>query len=50
MKPLKILKPIILIGILIILTSSCKDEEKDETGIKDIDGNVYHTVTIGTQV
>jgi len=47
--------PLILMGMLLMLTNSCnKDEEKDDPAqgntVTDIDGNVYHTVTIGTQV
>ena len=44
-------------GMLLMLTNSCnKDEKKDDPTptpanvVKDIDGNEYHTVKIGTQV
>jgi len=35
-----------------MLSSSCKkgDDNPDDGTVKDFDGNVYHTVTIGTQV
>ena len=33
-----------------ILLTSCKKDNNDPDTISDIDGNVYHTVTIGTQV
>lgn len=45
-------------GIFILFTSSCKkdkDEDEDDTQVtapatvNDVDGNVYHTVVIGTQ-
>jgi uncharacterized protein (TIGR02145 family) len=41
-----------IIGLLVMLTNSCKKDENNTipTIVKDIDGNVYHTVTIGTQV
>jgi len=40
------------VAIFIILTNSCKKVDNNNTlpTIKDIDGNVYHIVTIGTQV
>jgi uncharacterized protein (TIGR02145 family) len=43
---------IAIIGVILILTNSCKKEENTPTPqtLTDIDGNVYHTVTIGTQV
>jgi len=41
--------PILLcINVLILLTSGCKKEEK-ESVIVDTDGNIYHSIVIGTQ-
>ncbi|MCX6258773.1 MAG: fibrobacter succinogenes major paralogous domain-containing protein [Bacteroidia bacterium] len=39
----------IVIGIVIMLMNSCKKDDNNNI-VKDIDGNVYHTVTIGSQV
>ena len=41
-----------LFGVLFMLSSSCKkkDNTPSHLTITDIDGNVYHTVTIGTQL
>lgn len=40
-------------GLILLLTLSCKKDDSnnplDETTVKDIDGNVYKTITIGTQ-
>ena len=41
--------PILVIGCLMILTGSCK-KNNDNPGISDIDGNIYHAISIGTQV
>jgi uncharacterized protein (TIGR02145 family) len=44
--------PFILMGVLFMLTNSCKkDDNKENSGttVTDIDGNVYHTVKIGAQ-
>ena len=42
-------------GVLLMLTSSCSKSDNTDNPtqsgtVTDIDGNVYHTVTIGTQV
>lgn len=46
--------PLIVMGLLLILTSGCKKTDKNPpetlTKVTDKDGNVYNTVTIGTQV
>jgi uncharacterized protein (TIGR02145 family) len=38
------------IGFILILVLNCKKNTEDPNAILDIDGNIYHTVTIGTQV
>ena len=49
-----LLYPLVIMGVLLILAISCKKDENNDnpisTTVTDIDGNVYHTVTIGTQV
>ena len=47
--------PIAVLGMFLMLTSSCKKKNDSNTPptpetVTDMDGNVYHTVTIGTQV
>jgi uncharacterized protein (TIGR02145 family) len=43
--------PLIVLGLVVILTSNCKkDDNTNPTTIADIDGNVYKTVPIGTQL
>jgi uncharacterized protein (TIGR02145 family) len=47
--------PLIIMGLVLIFSYSCKKDNNNNntsTGITitDIDGNIYHTVTIGTQV
>lgn len=39
-----------IIGLVLILINSCKKDEDTEETVTDRDGNVYTSVTIGTQV
>jgi len=42
---------ILLLTFLLMIISSCKkDQDSDPKSVTDIDGNVYNTVVIGTQV
>ena len=44
--------PFIVMGVLLVTISSCKKDDNKTTSsttVTDVDGNVYHTVTIGTQ-
>jgi uncharacterized protein (TIGR02145 family) len=52
MKTKKLIYPLILIGFVLTITNSCKKDSLDNPSetVTDVDGNVYHTVTIGTQV
>src|ERR1039457_3332002 len=47
--------PMLIIGLVMIFSYSCKKSSDSSTPassgtVTDMDGNVYHTVTIGTQV
>ena len=58
MKTIKWICILIVMGFVLNLTNSCNKDDNDiidptpttPTTVTDIDGNVYHTVTIGTQV
>jgi len=41
---------VICISFLILATGCKKDDNNDPADLTEIDGNIYHTVTIGTQV
>ena len=49
MKAKIFLYPFVLFGLLFILTNNCKKESNSNL-VSDIDGNIYDTVAIGTQV
>ncbi len=42
---------LVLMGLILTITNSCKknDDNNSSSAVADMDGNVYHTVTIGTQ-
>lgn len=42
----------LIVGVLVVFAISCKKDDNNEkpATVTDIDGNVYNTVTIGTQV
>ena len=40
----------LIICVLLMLTSSCEKNDDDKATVFDIDGNRYHTITVGTQV
>jgi uncharacterized protein (TIGR02145 family) len=50
MKANKRIIPIILASMFLMFATSCKKSTKPENIVEDIDGNQYHTVTIGSQV
>ncbi len=57
MKKLKgnLIYPLMIMGFVLIFSNSCKKDSNNNNPasagtVTDLDGNVYHTVTIGTQV
>ena len=40
----------IIMGIILLISARCKKDSDNATIIKDVDGNNYHTKSIGTQV
>jgi uncharacterized protein (TIGR02145 family) len=54
MKNIHLVFPFALLSLVFMLTISCqeqeKEEEKSEKTVTDMDGNVYHIDTIGTQI
>jgi uncharacterized protein (TIGR02145 family) len=55
MRNIKWIYPLIVMGFVITLSSSCKKDDKEiinptPATVTDIDGNIYHTQTIGKQV
>lgn len=50
MKNRKLIYPVLLLGLALLLTNSCrKDDSNSPETVTDVDGNVYHTVTIKSQ-
>lgn len=53
MKTRNLIYPLVIMGVLLILATGCKksnDNNPPSNTVTDIDGNVYHYITIGTQV
>lgn len=46
----KLLNLPIFISVFLIFSYSCNKDDLNSNTVKDIDGNVYRTITIGTQV
>jgi uncharacterized protein (TIGR02145 family) len=42
--------PLVVMGVAIILTGGCKKDTNTPSAVTDFDGNIYHTITLGTQV
>lgn len=40
---------LVLVAMILIIFTGCKKDENDPAAIKDIDGNIYTSVTIGNQ-
>jgi uncharacterized protein (TIGR02145 family) len=49
-RPFIVIRLFIISVLFISLATSCKKDNDDTETVTDIDGNVYNTVTIGTQV
>lgn len=49
-RPLIVIQLFIISVLFIMLATSCKKNNDDTETVTDVDGNVYNTVTIGTQV
>jgi uncharacterized protein (TIGR02145 family) len=51
MKNWKLIYPVLLMGLSLFLANSCKkdDSSNSSDNVTDVDGNVYHTITIGSQ-
>jgi uncharacterized protein (TIGR02145 family) len=45
-----LINPFIIIGLIVMFSTSCKKDNENFDTVVDIDGNSYHTVIIGTQV
>ena len=41
---------LLITGALFLIATGCKKDDTTVTPVTDIDGNVYHTITIGNQV
>ncbi|HZY26180.1 MAG TPA: hypothetical protein VFE71_10160, partial [Bacteroidales bacterium] len=57
MKKIKWYSTLAILVIVILFANSCKNDKENDSNnptpnvtVTDIDGNVYHTVTIGQQV
>jgi uncharacterized protein (TIGR02145 family) len=48
--PTRWIYPFAIMGMFMMLNGGCKKDNNNNPTITDIDGNVYHTKTIGTQV
>ena len=46
----KLVYSFIIMSFALLIINACKKDDNNNSVLTDIDGNVYHTVTIGTQV
>lgn len=49
MKNSSLIYPFIFMGLIFTMLNGCKKDDASSTTVTDVDGNVYHTVTIKTQ-